>query len=163
MKNPIGLLIKGSFRYTTERLEELVAERKPRKLIAVGDKVSANIFGKGIALDVAIVDNKVMRKPIAPVKLEAWKTYNLTNPAGTIADEAWEILKQAVGQKARAKVLVEGEEDLLTLVAVLSAPEGSMVVYGQPREGIVVVNVTEVTKRRIREIVERMEYKPSKD
>lgn len=163
MKNPIGLLIKGSFRYTTERLEELVAKRKPRKLIAVGDKVSANIFGKGIALDVAIVDNRVMRKPIAPVELEAWKTYNLTNPAGTIADEAWEILKQAVGQKARAKILVEGEEDLLTLVAVLSAPEGSMVVYGQPREGIVVVNVTEVTKRRIREIVERMEYKPSKD
>lgn len=163
MKSPLGLLVKGSFRYTTKRLGELVAERKPKKLIAVGDRVSENITRKGINLDVAVVDNRVMRKPIAPVKLEAKKTYNLRNPPGTIADEAWIVMKQAVEEQARAKVLVEGEEDLLTLVAVLSAPEGSMVVYGQPREGIVVVDVTEVTKREIRDIVERMEHRLSKD
>ncbi len=54
-------------------------------------------------------------------------------------------------------MVVDGEEDLLTLVAVLCAPENSLVVYGQPHEGIVVVKVTEKTKRKIRRIVEAME------
>ncbi len=39
-------------------------------------------------------------------------------------------------------LLVDGEEDLLTLVAVLYAPENALVVYGQPNQGIVVVRVT---------------------
>jgi hypothetical protein len=41
---------------------------------------------------------------------------------------------------------------------VLSAPVNSVVVYGQPKEGIVVVRVTDDAKRRIREIIERMDY-----
>ena len=57
---------------------------------------------------------------------------------------------------------MDGEEDLLALAAVLFAPFGSMVVYGQPKQGIVVIDVTEDSKRRIHDIVERMEVKPSK-
>jgi len=53
--------------------------------------------------------------------------------------------------------LVEGEEDLLTIVAVLCAPENSLVVYGQPHEGIVVVKVTEKTRETMRHIVDAME------
>jgi uncharacterized protein (UPF0218 family) len=53
-------------------------------------------------------------------------------------------------------VLVEGEEDLLTLVAVLKAPENSLVVYGQPHEGIVAVRVDKTTKEKVRQIVETM-------
>jgi uncharacterized protein (UPF0218 family) len=54
-------------------------------------------------------------------------------------------------------VMVDGEEDLLTLVAVLSAPEHALVVYGQPHRGIVVVKVTEETRERMRRIVDAME------
>ncbi|MCW4027273.1 MAG: GTP-dependent dephospho-CoA kinase family protein, partial [Candidatus Bathyarchaeota archaeon] len=69
---------------------------------------------------------------------------------------------EAIRFDGRVKVLVEGEEDLLTLVAVLSAPLGSLVVYGQPRTGIVGVGVTEAAKRKFRGIVERMEERLSK-
>jgi uncharacterized protein (UPF0218 family) len=144
-------------------LRELVDEKKPEKLIAVGDEVSRSIIGKGIRIDVAILDNKVMRKPIAPIRFEAEKTYRVSNPAGTLADEAWQVIREAVVYEGRVKVLVEGEEDLLALVAVLSAPEGSVVVYGQPRRGIVVIDVTEDSKKKVREIVERMDDRPSKD
>jgi len=163
LKAPLGLLIQGSFKYTTERLKELVDERNPKKLIAVGDRVSRNIIEKGMHLDVAVVDNKVMRKPIAPIKFKAEKTYWVSNPAGTLTDEAWQAIEEAVNYNGQVKVLVDGEEDLLALVAVLSAPENSMVIYGQPRRGIVVVNVTEATKKKILEMVERMEDKLSKD
>lgn len=163
LKVPLGPLIRGSFKYTTERLGQMVADKKPRKLIAVGDRVSQNIARKGIHLDIAVVDNKVMRKPIVPVVLNMEKTFKLNNPAGTLTDEAWQVMRDAIEYEGRTKVLVEGEEDLLTLVAVLSAPYGSMVVYGQPKKGIVVLDVTEATRGKIRDIVERMEDRPSKD
>jgi len=163
LKVPLGLLIRGSFRYTTERLKEIVDERKPEKLIAVGDRVSRNITRKGIRLDVAVVDNRVMRKPIGPIMLKTDRTLRVRNPPGTLTDEALQAMEEAIRHSGRAKVLVEGEEDLLTLAAVLSAPPGSIVVYGQPRIGIVVMDVTEATKERFRHIVERMEERLSKD
>jgi uncharacterized protein (UPF0218 family) len=51
---------------------------------------------------------------------------------------------------------VDGEEDLLTLIAVLNAPEKSLVVYGQPYEGIVVVKVTAKKKAEAMEILKAM-------
>jgi len=162
LKAPLGLLIQGSFRYTMKKLKELIEEAPPEKLIAVGDRVSRNMISKDMPLDVVIIDNKVMRKPIKPVELGTDRTYRVTNPAGTISPEAFKAIKEAVSLEGRSKILVEGEEDLLTLVAVLSAPNGSMVVYGQPKKGIVIVQVTEDSKRRIREILEQMEDASSK-
>ena len=53
-------------------------------------------------------------------------------------------------------MVVDGEEDLLTIVAVLLAPYGSMVMYGQPKQGVVVLEVKEEVKKRFREIIGRM-------
>jgi uncharacterized protein (UPF0218 family) len=40
-------------------------------------------------------------------------------------------------------LLVEGEEDLLTLIVALYAPVNSLIIYGQPQKGVVVVKVTQ--------------------
>jgi uncharacterized protein (UPF0218 family) len=145
-----------------ERLKKIVDETKPAKIIAVGDRVSENLIKSSLLPDTVIVDNKIMRKPVASLKFDAEKTFNVINPAGTITDEAYQTVGKAVNFNGRTKVLVDGEEDLLTLVAVLSAPDGSIVVYGQPRTGIVIVSVSEDTKKKFRKIVDRMEYKDSK-
>lgn len=157
LKAPLGLLITGSFEETSRKIAELVNEKKPKRLIAVGDRVSRNMIRNRIPLDVAIVDSKVMRRPISPIKFETEDTFQASNPSGTLSKEAWVAVERAVNSHGRSKVIIEGEEDLLTLVAVLSAPNGSMVVYGQPKRGIVVLDVNEETKRRIRSIIERME------
>jgi uncharacterized protein (UPF0218 family) len=162
LKVPLGLLIQGSSEQTIKKLRKIIDETTPSKIIVVGDKASENIIGSGLLPDVAIVDSKVMRKPVAPLKFEAEKTFNVNNPAGTLTEEACQVIDEAVNLTRRAEVQVNGEEDLLTLVAVLSAPNGSIVVYGQPRRGIVVVSVNDDSKRRFREIVDRMEYKISK-
>ena len=159
LKAPLGLLIKGSFKQTSRKIAELVDEKKPRKLIAVGDRVSRNLINNGIPIDVAVVDFRVMRKPISPLIFEADNTFQASNPPGTLTEEAWTAVERAVNSPGKSKVIVKGEEDLLTLVAVLSAPNGSMVVYGQPKEGIVVLEVNEETKRKVQDIVERMEKK----
>ena len=162
LKAPLGLLIQGSYKQTVEELKKIIGETKPVKIVAVGDRVSENIIRNGILLNVAIVDSKVMRKPVTPIIFEAEKTLNVSNPAGTLTDEAFQAINEAVSLNVQVKVQVDGEEDLLTLAAVLSAPVGSIVVYGQPRKGIVVVFVTEDSKKKIRDIVDRMENEDSK-
>lgn len=160
LKAPLGLLIRGSFKQTSMKIAKLVNEKKPKKLIAVGDRVSSNLIKNRIALDVAVIDSKVMRRPISPLIFEADNIFHASNPAGTLTEEAWAAVERAVKSPGRSKVIIEGEEDLLTLVAVLSAPNGSIVVYGQPKQGVVVLDVNEEMKRKVREIIERMEKKP---
>ena len=157
LKSPLGLLIQGSFTETMQRLEKIIENDKPSMLISVGDVVSGNMIKHDIQPRVLIVDNKVMRKRIAPIQLRVNQTLHLKNPAGTLAEEAWAVMREALRKKRQTRVLVDGEEDLLTLVAVLCAPENSLVIYGQPKEGIIVVKVTKEKKEHIRQIVDAME------
>jgi uncharacterized protein (UPF0218 family) len=78
------------------------------------------------------------------------------NEAGTIGLDAWKKVEAAVGS-GNCAVIVDGEEDLLTLVAILAAPPGSLVVYGQPGQGIVLVRVTSQRKREVEKIIEEMD------
>jgi len=157
LKNPQGLLIEGPFEETMKRLNELIENEKPSTVISVGDIVSRNLIEYGLVLNVLIVDNKTMRRPIQPLTVDVDQTLFVKNPSGTITDQAWAAIKRAVEQKGRIKVMVDGEEDLLTIVSVLSAPEGALVVYGQPHKGIVVVKVTKEQKEKMHRILDAME------
>ena len=140
-----------------KRLKELIEKEKASTVISVGDVVSRSMIEYGVSLNVLIVDNKVMRKPIQPITVDADQTLYAKNPQGAITDEAWTVIRSAVEQKGRTRVMVDGEEDLLALIAVLSAPEHALVVYGQPHVGIVVVKVTEETRENMQRIVDAME------
>jgi len=157
LKKPQGLLIEGSSKKTMKRLRELIDKEKPSTIISVGDIVSLHMIKHGIALNVIIVDNKTMRKPIQPITVDADQTLYAKNPPGAITDEAWAAIKSAIAQKGRTKVIVDGEEDLLTVVTVLSAPDDALVIYGQPHKGIVVVKVTKETREKMHRIVDAME------
>jgi uncharacterized protein (UPF0218 family) len=156
LKKPQGLLIEGPFEETMERLKELIDKEKPSSVISVGDIVSQHMIKFGLSLDVLIVDNKTMRKPIQPIVADVDQTLYAKNPSGTITDEAWATIRSATEHKGRTKVIIDGEEDLLTLVTVLSAPKDAFVVYGQPHLGIVVVKVTEEKKENMQRIVDLM-------
>ena len=163
LKSPLGLLIRGSFDETMRELGKLIERERPSKVISVGDVVSDNMIEHNIPPQVLVVDNKVMRETIKPILADVDRTLHVKNSPGTLTDEAWLVMQDAMEGSQRTRVLVDGEEDLITLVAVLCAPEGSLVVYGQPHEGIVVVKVTEEKRKIIRGIVEAMEKVPSKE
>jgi uncharacterized protein (UPF0218 family) len=157
LKKPQGLLIEGPFPETMKRLKELVEIVKPSLVVSVGDIVSSHMAEGGISLDVLVVDNKTMRKPIQPIVVEVDQSLYAKNPPGAITDEAWATIRQAIEQKGRTKVIIDGEEDLLTVVTVLSAPDEAFVVYGQPHVGIVVVKVTEESKEKMQRIIDSMD------
>ncbi|UCD26951.1 MAG: GTP-dependent dephospho-CoA kinase family protein [Candidatus Bathyarchaeota archaeon] len=158
----MGLLIRGSPDKTMKKLKELIEKEKPSMVISVGDAVSNNMMKHNISSQVLIIDSKIMRAAVQPAAVDAKQIMHLKNPPGTLTEEAWIVIRKALSARGRTKVLIEGEEDLLTLVTVLCAPKTSFVVYGQPYQGIVVVKVTERTRERVRRIVDAMEL-PSKN
>ena len=92
-----------------------------------------------------------------PETVRAEKTVYVTNPQGTITKEAIAAVKEAIDKNEHTHIVVDGEEDLLTLIAVLYAPENSFVVYGQPYMGIVVVKVTSQKKAEVEKFLKAME------
>lgn len=157
LKKPIGILIRGSYAETMKKLLDRIKEEKPSTIISVGDTVSRNIAEKHVLPQLAIVDNKVMRRNIQPIPTKAEKTIRIKNPQGTITEEAITAIRDALKSKCHVKIIVDGEEDLLTLIAILYAPQNSFVIYGQPYEGIVIVKVTPEKKAEVSEILKTME------
>lgn len=157
LKKPIGTLIGGSFNETMKKLKDLVEKENPPMMISVGDIVSKDLTRNNMFAKLSIVDNKVMRKRIQPIALTAEKTLHVKNPPGTITKQALAAIQEALEHDRRVKIVVDGEEDLLTLAVILYAPEDSFVVYGQPFEGVVVVKATKQKKREVVEVLRAME------
>ena len=153
LKAPLGFLIRGSTDDTIRKIEELIKEEKPSTIISVGDVVSENMIRHHILPQVLVVDNKVMRKTITPILMEVNQTLHVKNPPGTLTDEAWSAMEKAMQQIQRTRIMVDGEEDLLALVAVLYAPDRSFVIYGQPNEGMVLIEVTEKKKHEFQKLL----------
>ena len=156
LKEPFGMLIRGSFAETMGKMENIVKRENPPKIVSVGDTVSRNLHEHRMNPQLSITDNKRMRRRIQPRTFTGKKVVQVKNPQGTITEEAITAIRQALESDERVHIIVDGEEDLLALAAVFYAPEKSLVVYGQPYEGIVVVKVTSEKKAEAAEILKAM-------
>jgi hypothetical protein len=155
LKKPLGTLITGSIVVCNDYLKSRISDGKPTCVILVGDTVSRNAIEAGLEPDVIIVDKKEMRKESPPVLVGDRRQFKLYNAQGSIDATSWDVLDEAI-KAGESAVIVDGEEDLLVLVVISLAPVGSLVVYGQPKEGIVLVTVTPEKKREIAEILSCM-------
>jgi hypothetical protein len=150
LKRPLGKLFSDK-----EAAFDYIRKLHPAMLITVGDHVTADFLEAGIKPDVAIIDFLIMRFPAdEKIKkvIDNYKvpTQHVKNPPSKITKELQDAVKDAVPP---VKIVVEGEEDLATLPAILMAQFGSVVAYGQPKEGVVLVEVTKEKKREISDIL----------
>jgi uncharacterized protein (UPF0218 family) len=155
LKAPIGELLIGTPTQNMSKLKEIISKDKPSMVVCVGDVVSRNTAKANISVNVRIIDNKEMRKSIKPYNFKVKRFFLIKNDPGTINLTSWRVIEEAINYKD-SLVLVNGEEDLLALVAIALAPNGSMVIYGQPNLGIVVVKVNEAKKSEVKNIIESM-------
>jgi len=155
LKEPFGKLLLGDPPKTMPELNKLVRKNEPSRVTAVGDVVSRETLAAGIPVDLRIIDHISMRKPAGPFAIQARKTYHVRNPAGVISMRAWEIIKQAMREED-VVLFVEGEEDLLALPCIVESPDKGLVLYGQPSQGLVVVETTPAVKKEAGLIVGRM-------
>ncbi len=156
LKEPLGDLVAGTISECNNALKQVQENEKPHMLILVGDTISRNAVEAGIRPDVLIIDHIEMRRKAAEFAHGKTRVFRTANEPGTIDLLAWQAVVEAV-QKGDGAVLVDGEEDLLTLVAIIVAPEGSLVAYGQPERGIVLVRTTADKKGEIERLVDSME------
>ncbi len=157
LKKPIGRVLKGDEEIKKGIYEEI--EINPCTVICVGDKTTETVLNAGIKPKICVYDGKVERKNI-PIpreikELDA-KEIELENPPGSLNEEAFKIMDTALNSRLDYKIKVNGEEDLITLAAIDRAAIGSLVLYGQPKEGIVAVRVDNKTKNKVKEIIKRM-------
>jgi uncharacterized protein (UPF0218 family) len=157
LKQPLGTLLTGPHSRTVELLKAILDDKDPAILAVVGDFTSKNILEAGLDPDIVVVDNRVMRSEVPPVNMGDRRKITSSNQAGTVDPSAWQALREAVTLKSRVSVIVEGEEDLLVLPLISLTPIGSLIVYGQPREGMVVVEVTDEMKGWAEDFLSRME------
>ena len=126
-------------------------------MVTVGDRVTETIQETtGRSADVFIVDGVERRTPREVPNIAHGPTIKAKNPAGRITKAARTAVKTAFAGEKPAMVLVDGEEDLLTIPALIDAPLGAVVFYGQPLRGVVAVTVDEKSKERARDILAQM-------
>jgi uncharacterized protein (UPF0218 family) len=146
VRKPLGRLIHGTPSETSSILiDEL--RKVSGKIIAVGDRVSRELSALGVRVDVYVVDDRIERQSVEPFTMRGVVELRCENEPGTISEDAYAAIRDAVNMNEPVVVRVRGEEDLLALVAVIEAPIGSLVIYGQPRMGVVLVDVDEKAKQ----------------
>jgi len=160
LKSPLGALFTGDKARPAQEAWALALRDRPVKVIVVGDRVTEDSAALKVRADLYIVDRRIMRRTVSVRYPEVDRAVTVGNPAGRITRSAVEAIRAALASGERTRIEVQGEEDLLTLPAILEAPLGSCVIYGQPREGVVVVKVTEAKKREIQAMVDGMPWDP---
>ncbi|WP_407415731.1 GTP-dependent dephospho-CoA kinase family protein [Methanobrevibacter sp.] len=139
LKKPLGKLYPD--------FEDAIDEIKSSKfLISVGDATFANLLEYELYPNLAIIDNLIQRKNYNHDVIHTENILKANNPAGTITDDLWETIGKALelcGNGECYVIDVAGEEDLAVLPCILMASEDTTILYGQPNEGLVVLNVSD--------------------
>lgn len=152
LRVPLGRLMSGAAAYR--------AVRAAPKVVTVGDACTGDLAKRGRIPDVAVVDYRTRRSEdaglAAAVRGVGAKVLTARSPAATLTRELWAALDEAFKSGERVRVEVLGEEDLAALAAIVLAPEGTAVLYGQPGEGVVVVTVDAAAKAKVRDLLSRM-------
>jgi len=149
LKKPLGAVVK-----------DVSALPAGGLLVAVGDTASDTLLSAGLKPKLVVYDGRTGRRDVGVSKLIrsfSAEEYRVSNPAGCLTGEVFTLFKRLLNGGGPARVYVDGEEDLTALAAIMEAPSGAVVVYGQPGEGLVVVKVDEDIKAKVNRILEEME------
>jgi hypothetical protein len=134
-------------------------------VVTVGDVVTYHLLRADRRPDVALVDGLTKREAVDD---EIWaaidgfdRRVEVPNPAATLSVSLLAELRAAFDRtgadEGTTLLVVEGEEDLAALPAVLAAPDGASVVYGQPDEGMVLAGTDPDERAVVRDLLERMD------
>lgn len=150
LKKPLGKLYPN--------FEDAIDEIKSSKfLISVGDATFSNLIEHELYPNLAIIDNVIQRKNHNHDVIHTENILKANNPAGYITDDLWETIGKALRlcDNGECYVIdVAGEEDLAVLPCILMASEDTTILYGQPNEGLVILNVSDNTIKKAQTLID---------
>ncbi len=182
LKKPQGELIKGDINNLNKIVPELkthILKLHPVMISTIGDEVTRVCNKAGLMPELAIFDYKVNREKVynSYQELGISKTFTkalsrpgleesiltVLNPAGNISGSIVRAVQKAIKgiifDGRQRLIRVKGEDDLAGVPAILLSPLGSVVIYGQPGQGVVVVEVTEEKKNALVNLIQDFSIK----
>lgn len=154
LKIPLGVLLPESQASKTN-VEKFLSEKS--YIITVGDRTTEKMIDFGLIPSLQVVDGKEKRKKRAPPNLTNAVQLVVDNPATEITPQSIDVIKRAFAMPPPVRLCVVGEEDLLVIPVCIHAPDNSVVLYGQPNEGLVIVAVTPEIRNKAQTYLDLME------
>ena len=154
LKIPLGILLLEK---DTNKENVLKQISNDSYIITVGDATTEKMLSLGIVPSLQIVDAREKRaKREPPTSAQIITNISCDNPAGEITENSIEKIKKAFKSKPPVRIMINGEEDLLVIPVCIFAPENSVVMYGQPNEGLVIVQINEEIRHKAQTILNSM-------
>ena len=125
-------------------------------IITVGDRTTEKMIDFDLIPSLQIIDGLEKRIKRDIIKLGNAFELKIDNPAAEITLESIEIIKKAFTMNSPIRLTVNGEEDLLVLPVCIHAPENSVILYGQPNKGLVLVQITTEIRNKAQALLDLM-------
>jgi len=141
--------------------DDIKSQLKGKKVVCVGDVISANTLKAGIEPDIIVFDLKKHRKEVDGKTRRLLENFTgriikVENPSGMITKEFWEAVKNSLKSDEPVKIIVEGEEDLAVTPFIMEGDCDTVILYGLMDKGFVLVNINKDIKEKVRKLLERM-------
>jgi uncharacterized protein (UPF0218 family) len=132
-------------------------------ICTVGDMTTGTAHRLGLPIHLAVVDYQTKRRP-DPRWVEALspvgeRKVEVTNAPATITASMYNGIIEAWSSRTSVKMVVDGEEDMAALPAILHSPEGATVIYGIPDTGVCLVQVDGRARDVVSDILRRLTYR----
>ncbi|AEM38126.1 protein of unknown function DUF359 [Pyrolobus fumarii 1A] len=124
--------------YNTAELSEL--SKRDDRLAVIGDYTARLMLKHGLHPHIVIIDCLTRRERIECINAPpGYRVVRAWNPRGYISWDSWSVIAEAWERSNPTMILIEGEEDLTAIPAIIEAPDGAVIAYGVPWSGLVVV------------------------
>ncbi|MDA8545457.1 pantetheine-phosphate adenylyltransferase [Candidatus Poseidoniales archaeon] len=163
LKTPMGSLFPGPEDLPEVAMTEALESLSPNhgSIVAVGDVSVATMLDLEIIPDIGIIDGMTKRQELDDSEkvstVQFQNHLHCNNPPGHISPSMISSIKEALASNQKTLINVEGEEDLAPIIIHCLAPVGTVVIYGQPRVGVVVQITSLSVKERCRNILSLFE------
>jgi pantetheine-phosphate adenylyltransferase len=156
LRKPLGKVFIGDeskILSIGNKLVDYIKRYQPVLTIAVGDMVAYSLIANKLIPSIKIVDHRTKRKELSQElkeNLGGKFHFKLNNEPGSLEFLGVKSIINAVEnfltKNKNQRFFINGEEDLLTLPAIVFSPLKSMVIYGCWQLGAIVVEVDEEKK-----------------
>jgi uncharacterized protein (UPF0218 family) len=154
LKIPLGILLPEN-QVTRENVLKHVSSASC--IITVGDATTEKMIKFDIIPSLQIIDSYEKRSKHAPLsENNIASNISCDNPPGEISTQSIDAIKNSFTMKSPVRININGEEDLLVIPVCLYAPDNSVVMYGQPNEGLVIVSITQDIRKKTQLILDSM-------
>jgi GTP-dependent dephospho-CoA kinase len=166
LRKPFGTLLVDKD-ITKQKIKSFLKNAKT--VVSVGDATTDRLVSFGILPDLSVIDGKERRLRRGTITRTSYylsssfrqryykiRELRCLNPPGSISREAISVLQDALRVSEPVTVIVEGEEDMLALPIFTLVPNNSVVMYGQPLEGIVLVKINAKIRKKAKDLMDRI-------